>query len=48
MIKKENNVQLEKTDNKYIIALKLINKILININKKEIDDLTKEENGNKK
>ena len=34
-------VKIEKDSDKYKIALKLLNKILINLGKEEIDDLTK-------
>ena len=34
-----NNVKVSKDSDKYKVALKLINKILVNIGKQEIDDL---------
>lgn len=41
---KNNLPAVDKTDNKYLIALKFINKILINIKKNPVDDLTKFQN----
>jgi len=38
---KEINIRASHNDEKYKVILKLINKILVNINKEEIDDLTK-------
>ena len=38
--KKESKVRMEKDSEKYKITLKLLNKILVNVGKEEIDDLT--------
>ena len=36
-----NTIKVDKNDDKYKVALKFINKILVNIGKEEVDELTK-------